>query len=64
MNQTSKNDKKLDFEFDFILWVLSLLVIRHWPKSGLQNYFSWILPLVDVINCCKLSRYPILRKTN
>ena len=25
-----------------------------WPKFGPQNFFSWILSLLDVILCCKL----------
>ena len=27
-------------------------------------FFSWVLPLLDVIHCCKLSLYEISRKTN
>ena len=26
--------------------------------------FSWILPLLDIRNCCKLSLFTISRKTN
>ena len=35
-----------------------------WPKSGPQRLFSWILPLLDVRNYCKLLLYVISRKTN
>ena len=28
------------------------------------NFFSWILPLVDVIYSCKLSLYAIPKKSN
>ena len=31
-------------------------------KFGLQKLFSWILPLLDVLHCCKLSLYAISRK--
>ena len=33
-------------------------------KFGPQNFFSWVLPLLDVIHCCKLSLYAISKKTN
>ena len=29
-----------------------------------QNIFMWVLPLLDVRHCCKLSSYPISRKIN
>ena len=35
-----------------------------WPKFGHQNFFSWVVPLVDAIHFCKLSLYPISKKTN
>ena len=28
------------------------------------NFFLWVLPIVDVIHCCKLSLYPISREIN
>ena len=31
---------------------------------GTLNFFSWILPLLNVRHCCKLSLYAILRKPN
>ena len=34
-----------------------------WPKFGLLNIFSWILPDLDVKNCFKLSLHVISRKT-
>ena len=34
------------------------------PKVDPLNFFSWVLPLLDVIRCCKLSLYAISRKTN
>ena len=27
-------------------------------------FFSWLLPLLDVRHCCKLSMYAVFRKTN
>ena len=33
-----------------------------WPKFGPQNSFPWVLPLVGVRHCRKLSLYPIPRK--
>ena len=39
-----------------------------WPKFGpqkfLYGFFWWVLPLLDVIHCCKLSLYAMSRKTN
>ena len=55
MNQTSGNDQKPDFGHDF-----DPLLDQRWsPKP-----FSWVLPLLDLIHCCKLSLYAISRKTN
>ena len=34
-----------------------------WPKFGPKNFFSWILSLLDVRHCCKLSAYVISGKT-
>ena len=34
------------------------------PNVGPKSFFSGILPLLDVRHCCKLSLYPISRKTN
>ena len=31
---------------------------------GPQNFFSWILLLLDGRHCCKLALYAISRKTN
>ena len=46
--------KKTNFGPDFGLF---------WPKFGPPKLFLWVLPLVDVIHCCKLSLYSISRKT-
>ena len=35
-----------------------------WPKFGPQILFLWVLSLLDVRHCCKLSLYAIPRKTN
>ena len=35
-----------------------------WPTFCASNFFSWLLPLLDFINCCNLSLYAISRKTN
>ena len=48
-NKTWKNDKKLNFGPDFGLFRLK---------------FGPILSPLDVIHCCKLSLFAILRKTN
>ena len=39
--------------------ILACLVQMWSPK-----FFSLVLPLLDVIDCCKLSSYAISRKTN
>ena len=61
------------------LWVLILLVVKHGKKPTSRHnfslfwskfappppqFFSWVLPQLDVIHCCKLSLYIISRKTN
>ena len=53
-NQTWENDKKPSFKTDFGPFGSNL-----GPKI-----FSWILTLRHVRHCCKLSLYPISRKTN
>ena len=50
MNQTWENGKKNWFQ------------PRFWPN--LPKTFLCILPLLDVIHCCKLSLHAISRKTN
>ena len=38
-----------------------------WPlcwKFGSRNFFSWVLPLLNVRHCCKLSLHAISKKTN
>ena len=55
MNQTLENCKKSNFGPDFGLF---------WPKFGPKNFFSWVLPLLDVRHCCKLSLYAISKKSN
>ena len=55
MNHTWENGKNPNFGPDFGPFR---------PKVGPQKYFLWILPLLHVIHCCKLSLYAILRKTN
>ena len=35
-----------------------------WPKFGPKKIFSWILLVLDVRHCCKLSLYAISRKTD
>ena len=55
MNQTWEIGKKRNFGLDFgrfaQIWFHKL-------------FFSWVLPLLHVIHCCKLSLYVISRKTN
>ena len=55
MNQTCENSKKPSFRHNFG---------PFWLKFGLRELLLWLLPLLDIINCCKLSFYPILWKTN
>ena len=38
--------------------------LHFWPTFWPQIFFSWISPLLNVRYCCKLSLYPISRKTN
>ena len=35
-----------------------------WSTFGSQKFFSWVLPLVEVIHFCKLLLYAISKKTN
>ena len=35
-----------------------------WPKFCPPIFFSWFLPLLDVIHCYKLSLYATKRKNN
>ena len=55
MNQTWENGIKPNFEPDFG---------PFWPIFGPKIFFSWLLSLLDVIHCCKLSLYAIWKKTN
>ena len=55
ISPTGEKDKKLNFGPD---------LGPFWPKYRLQKLFSWVLPLLDVIHCCKLSLYAMKRKTN
>ena len=34
------------------------------PKCGPQKLIWWVLPVLDVRHCCKLSLYTISRKPN
>ena len=55
MNITLENDKKTpNFWLDFG---------PFGPNLGLKNDLSWVLPLLDVRHCLKLSLYAILGKT-
>ena len=53
MNKTEEIDKKPNFRPDF-----------GWPKFDRPNFFLWVLPILDVRHCCKLSLYAISRKTD
>ena len=55
MNQTWGNGKKPSFEIDFK---------SFGPNLCSKIFFSWILPLLHVRLCCKLSLHAIARKTN
>ena len=37
---------------------------RSFQNFGPKNFFSWVLPLLDVRHCCKLPFYPISKKPN
>ena len=54
MNQTWENGKKTNFGPNFD---------SFGPNLG-YNFFSWVLPLLDVRHCCKLSFYTISKKAN
>ena len=54
MNQTSENGEKSNFGPNF----------GSFGPNFAPKFFPWILPLLDVRHCCKLSLYAILRKTN
>ena len=56
MNQTCEKDKKKNsFRPHFGSFS---------PRLGSQNFFSWVITLLDVQNCCKLSLYAISKKTS
>ena len=55
MTQTWENGKKPSFRTNFS---------PFGPYLGPKFFFSWILPLLDVRNCCKLSLYGISRYNN
>ena len=41
-----------------------ILGLTFWPMFGPPKFCLWILLLLDVIHCCKLSLYAISRKTD
>ena len=43
--------------------ILGLVLARFCPNS-IPKFFLWVLPLLDVIHCCKLSLHVISRKPN
>ena len=49
-----RKQQKTDFQPDFGLF---------WPILVPQFFFSWALPLLEVLHCYKLSLYVISRKT-
>ena len=53
MNQAWENDEKTNFGSDF----------AHLAQIWASKRFLWILPLLDVRHCSKLSLYAISRKT-
>ena len=55
INRTWENSRRPNFGPDFGLFG---------PNLGPKDFYLWILPLLDVRNCCKLSLYAISRKTN
>ena len=44
--------------------ILDLNLACFGPHLVSQIFFLGILPLLDVVNCCKLSLHAILRKAN
>ena len=55
LNQTWENGKKTNFGPGFG---------SFWCKVGPPIFFSWIVPLLDVIHCCKLSQHAISKLMN
>ena len=55
MNITLENGKKPNFGLDFG---------PLGPSLGLKNVLPWVLPLLNVRHCHKLSLYAILEKTH
>ena len=55
-------------ESNLIKWQKTKLRARFWPvltwKFGPKKSFSWVLPILNVIYCCKLLLHAISRKTN
>ena len=47
-----------------LIFILTSFGPKFVSKSFRQKFFSWVLPLLYVIHCCKLSFYAISRKTN
>ena len=49
-------------------WQKTKLQARFWPvltqKFGPEKFFSWVLPILNIIYCCKLLLHAISRKTN
>ena len=44
--------------------ILGLILVCLGPNSIHQKNVLWVLPLLGVIHCCRISLYSILRKTN
>ena len=57
MNITCENGKKTKTNFGLDFGPFG-------PNLGLKNVFLWVLPLLDVRHCHKLSLYAILGKTH
>ena len=44
--------------------LISGQIVAGFGPNLIPQFFLWVLPSLDVINCCKLSLYAIARKTN
>ena len=51
-------------ELNLRKWLKTQFGPNFLPKFGPQRFFLWILPVLDLRHCCKLSLYAISRKIN
>ena len=44
--------------------LVSSLILAHIGTNLIPTFFVWVLPLLNVMNCCKLSLYATSGKTS